>query len=123
MILNGVDFSVYPKRVCNPGGHRLILCGSMNNRPNYVMQPVFFSLEVFPEIQQRYPEAMLEVVGGNPVPEVLESTEYVYAVSRLFENRQLRKQLSEKARSLMEQKYTWERAGKLYEQVLSGHQD
>jgi glycosyltransferase involved in cell wall biosynthesis len=80
-------------------------------------------LEVFPEIQQRYPEAMLEVVGGNPVPEVLESTEYVYVVSRLFENRQLRKQLSEKARSLMEQKYTWERAGKLYEQVLSGHQD
>jgi glycosyltransferase involved in cell wall biosynthesis len=52
-----------------------------------------------------------------------EPTEYVYAISRLFEDRQLRKQLSDNARSLIEEKYTWERAGKLYEQVLSGRQD
>jgi glycosyltransferase involved in cell wall biosynthesis len=156
----------------------------------------FFSLEVFPEILRRYPDATLELVGTRPVQSVLElgdrpnitvtgrvpsvvdylhkatvcvvplrtgygiknktleamaagtplvgsdrgleglavdgadvplralranePTEYVYAVSRLFEDRQLRKQLSDNARSLIEKKYTWERAGELYEQVLSG---
>jgi glycosyltransferase involved in cell wall biosynthesis len=170
----------------------------MDNRPN-IDAARFFSLEVFPAIKQRYPEARLELVGANPVQSILEleelsgitvtgrvpsmvdhlhkatvsvvpmragcgiknktleamaagtpvvgsdraleglsvdggdvplralranePTEYVYAVSRLFEDRQLRKQLSENARSLIEKKYTWERAGKLYEQVLSGRQD
>jgi glycosyltransferase involved in cell wall biosynthesis len=169
--------------------------GAMDNQLN-IDAVRFFSLEVFPEILRRYPEATLELVGKKPVPEVLEleecpgitvtgqvpsmvdylhkatvcvvpvrtgvgiknktlealaagvpvvgsdrgleglavdgadvplralranePTEYVYAISRLFEDRQLRKQLSENGRSLIEQKYTWERAGKLYEQVLTG---
>jgi glycosyltransferase involved in cell wall biosynthesis len=63
-------------------------------------------------------------VDGADVPlralRANEPTEYVYAISRLFEDRQLRKQLSDNGRSLIEQKYTWERAGKLYEQVLIG---
>jgi glycosyltransferase involved in cell wall biosynthesis len=63
-------------------------------------------------------------VDGADVPlralRANEPAEYVYAVSRLFEDRQLRKQLSDNARSLIEKKYTWERAGELYEQVLSG---
>ncbi len=66
-------------------------------------------------------------VDGADVPlralRANEPTEYVYAIGRLFEDRQLRKQLSENGRSLIEKKYTWERAGKLYEQVLSGRQD
>lgn len=198
VVSNGVDLRLYPKRVSDPGGQRLVFCGSMDNRPN-VNAARFFCLEVFPEILQRYPNATLEIVGANPAPEVLElaerpsitvtgrvrsmvehlhkatvcvvpmqagygiknktleamaagtpvvgsdrgleglqvdggevplralranePTEYVYAISRLFENRQLRKQLCDNARSLMEKKYTWERAGKLYEQVLSGRRD
>ncbi|MBE9125899.1 MULTISPECIES: glycosyltransferase family 4 protein [unclassified Coleofasciculus] len=46
--------------------------------------------------------------------------EYVEAVTRLFENAQLRKQLSENGRSFIEQNYTWERAAQLYEQVICG---
>jgi glycosyltransferase involved in cell wall biosynthesis len=198
VIANGVDLSVYPKRVSDPGGHRLVFVGTMDYRAN-IDAACFFSLEVFPEIRERHPEATLNVVGANPVPEVLElaecpgitvtgrmpsgvdylhqatvcvvpiragfgiknqtleamaagvpvvgsdrafeglqvdggevplralranePTEYVYAVSRLFEDRQLRRQLSENARSLIEKKYTWDRAGKLYEQVLSGRRD
>jgi glycosyltransferase involved in cell wall biosynthesis len=198
VIPNGVELTLYPKRISDPGGHRLVFCGSMDNRPN-IDAACFFSLEVFPEILQRYPEATLEIVGANPTAEVVElgerpgisvtgrvasmveylhkatvcvvpmragygiknktleamaagtpivgsdrgleglqvdggevplralranePTEYVYAVSRLFEDRQLRKQLSDNARSLIEKKYTWERAGKLYEQVLSGRRD
>ena len=198
VIPNGVDLTRFPKRVSDPGGHRLVLSGVMDQRPN-IDAARFFSLEVFPEILQRYPEAKLEIVGANPVAEVLEltehpgisvtgrvpamvdylhkatvcvvpmrsgfgiknktleamasgvpvvgsdrglegllvdggdvplralranePTEYVYAVSRLFEDRPLRKQLSENARSHIEKKYTWDRAGKLYEQVLSGRRD
>lgn len=198
VIPNGVDLSEFPKRVSDPGGHRIVFVGAMDNRLN-IDAVRFFSLEVFPEILRRYPEATLELVGANPLPEVVElgelpgisvtgyvplivdylhkatvcvvpmrigfgiknktleamaagvpvvgsdrgleglaidganvplralranePTEYVYAVSRLFEDRQLRKQLSENGRSLIENKYTWERAGKLYEQVLSGRRD
>ena len=49
--------------------------------------------------------------------------EYVEAISRLFENARLREELSQNARLLIEQKYTWERAGELYEQVLLGRLD
>ena len=198
VIPNGVDFTVYPKRVSDPGGHQLVFVGAMDTLPN-IDAVRFFSLEVFPEILRRYPDAKLALVGTKPVESVLElgerggitvtgrvpsvveylhqatvcvvplrtgygiknktleamaagvpvvgsdrglegltvdgadvplralranePTEYVYAISRLFEDRQLRKQLSDNARSLIEEKYTWERAGKLYEQVLSGRQD
>jgi glycosyltransferase involved in cell wall biosynthesis len=198
VIPNGVDFTVYPKRVSDPGGHQLVFVGAMDTLPN-IDAVRFFSLEVFPEILRRYPDAKLALVGTKPVESVLElgehqgitvtgrvpsvveylhqatvcvvplrtgygiknktleamaagvpvvgsdrgleglavdgadlpiralranePTEYVYAISRLFEDRQLRKQLSDNARSLIEEKYTWERAGKLYEQVLSGPQD
>jgi len=62
------------------------------------------------------------VVDGADVPlralRANQPNEFVDAVTRLFEDPQLRQQLSENGRSLIEQKYTWERAGKLYEQVL-----
>lgn len=195
LVPNGVDFKQFPKRVSDPGGQRLVFVGVMDS-PTNVDAVRFFSLEVFPEILRRYPEATLEIVGARPVPEVLElqerpgitvagrvsstveylhkatvcviplrtsygiknktleamaagvpvvasdrgleglpvdggdvplralranePAEYVYAVSRLFENRQLRKQLSDNGRSLVEQKYTWKRAGELYEKVLMG---
>ncbi len=198
VIPNGVDLILYPKRTSDPGGHQLVFVGAMDSLPN-VDAVRFFSLEVFPEILRRYPDATLELVGTNPVQSVLElgersgitvtgrvtsvvdylhkaavcvvplrtgygiknktleamaagvpvvgsdrgleglavdggdvplravranePAEYVYAVSRLFENPQLRKQLSDNGRSLIEDKYTWERAGKLYEQVLSGRRD
>jgi glycosyltransferase involved in cell wall biosynthesis len=156
----------------------------------------FFALEVFPVLQQRYPDATFRIVGAQPTPKILklgerpgiivtgsvpsiveylhqatvcvvplrtgygiknktleamaagtpvvgsdrgleglavdgadvplralranQVQEYVEAISRLFENALLREQLSQNARSLIEQKYTWERAGELYEQVLLG---
>jgi glycosyltransferase involved in cell wall biosynthesis len=194
VIPNGVDLTLYPKRPSDPGGYKLVFIGAMDTLAN-IDAARFFSLEVFPEILRRYPEATLDLVGTNPVelvvelgehpritvtgrvPSVVEylhqasvcvvplrtgygiknktleamaagtpvvgsdrgleglavdgadvplralraneTAEYVYAISRLLEDRQLRKQLSENARSLIEKKYTWERAGELYEQVLS----
>lgn len=46
--------------------------------------------------------------------------EYVAAVGRLFEDADLRRQLAENGRSLVETEYTWERAGRRYEQILIG---
>ena len=46
--------------------------------------------------------------------------EYVTAIGKLFEQPQLRRTLSENGRSLIETEYTWEQAGRRYEQVLLG---
>lgn len=194
VIPNGVDFSHFPDRAADPGGHRLVFMGAMDNVAN-IDAARFFSREVFPKIRQQYPEATLELVGAHPVPEVLELAahpgiqvtgkvpsmveylhratvcvvpmrtgfgiknktleamaagtpvvgsdrgleglavdganplcalranqieEYWGAIARLFEEPQLRQQLSKEARSLVEREYTWEQAGQRYEQAIQG---
>lgn len=54
----------------------------------------------------------LRALRANSIPE------YINAISRLFENAQLRQELSKNGRYLVETEYTWERAGQLYEQVI-----
>ncbi|HEY9661377.1 MAG TPA: glycosyltransferase family 4 protein, partial [Allocoleopsis sp.] len=44
--------------------------------------------------------------------------DYVMAIDRLFQDPLLRCQLSQAARSFVEQTYTWEQAGTQYEQVI-----
>lgn len=193
VIPNGVDFSQFPYRTVDPGGHRLIFIGAMDNLAN-IDAVTFLSLEVFPAIQERYPDTTLTLVGARPTSEVsalgnrpgitvtgrvpsmadylhqatvcvvsmrtgygiknktLEAmaagvpvvgsdrgleglevdspnvplralransvSEYVDAVTRLFEESQLRPQLSQNGRQFIENNYTWERAAQLYEQVI-----
>ena len=69
VIPNGVDLNLFPKRIANTGGQRIVLTGMMDNKAN-IDAAKFFSQEVFPEILARYPEATLEIVGGRPVEEV-----------------------------------------------------
>lgn len=71
VISNGVDLSLFPRRVTNQGGQRIVFVGTMDRRAN-IDAARFFALEVFPEIRKRYPEATLELVGANPAPEILE---------------------------------------------------
>lgn len=63
----------------------------------------------------------LAVDGKEPLRALRanEPVEYIDAISQLFEDAALREQLSRNARSLIENEYTWERAGTRYEQVLS----
>ncbi|MFP4414654.1 glycosyltransferase family 4 protein [Coleofasciculus sp.] len=193
VIPNGVDFSQFPYRTVDPGGHRLIFIGAMDNLAN-IDAVRFLSLEVFPAIQERYPDTTLTLVGARPTSEVLalgnrpgitvtgrvpsmadylhqatvcvvsmrtgygiknktleamaagvpvvgsdrgleglevdspnvplralranSVSEYVDAVTRLFEESQLRPQLSQNGRQFIENNYTWERAAQLYEQVI-----
>ncbi|WP_017317347.1 glycosyltransferase family 4 protein [Mastigocladopsis repens] len=46
-------------------------------------------------------------------------TEYVTAIRQLFENPQLRAELSRNARQFVETEFTWDSAGKRYEEVLT----
>ncbi|MGB3206285.1 MAG: glycosyltransferase [Crinalium sp.] len=64
----------------------------------------------------------LEVDGaGVPLRALRANTlsEYVDAISKLFEDALLREKLSKNARSLIVTQYTWERMRSLYEQMLS----
>jgi polysaccharide biosynthesis protein PslH len=47
------------------------------------------------------------------------STDYVNAIRQLFENPPLRAELSRNARQFVEMEFTWESAGKCYEEVLT----
>lgn len=63
------------------------------------------------------------VVDGEDTPmralRANQVQEYVAAISRLFEEPQLREKLSSNGRDLIEKEYTWEKAGQSYEKVLT----
>ena len=195
VIPNGVDLVMFPNRTKDPGGHRLVFIGAMDNLANFDAV-CFFCNEVLPQIQKHYPDTTFDIVGSRPVAEVLalkdkpgvnvtgkvpsmaeylhKSTvcvvsmrtgfgiknktleamaagipvvgssrgleglavdganvelralrankpqQYVDAISQLFENPQLRAELSYNARKLVETEFTWESAGRRYEQVCLG---
>lgn len=194
VIPNGVDLSSFPNRTHDPGGHRIIFIGAMDNLAN-IDAVCFFSCEVLPEIQKIYPDTTFDIVGSRPTPEVLalaeelgitvtgrvpsmveylhkatvcvvpmrtgfgiknktleamaagipivasdrgleglavdggnvphralranQPVEYVKAVCQLFENPQLRAELSRNGRQLIETEFTWETAGKRYEEAVT----
>lgn len=193
LIPNGVDLETFPYRPSDPGGHHLVFVGGLDYFVN-IDAACFFSNEVFPSLQQKYPDATLTLVGSKPSPliqslaqrpgimvtgrvpsiaeylhkatvaviplrtgfgmkfKTLESMaagvpivasdrglegievdtpnvplralranrpqEYVEAISRLFEDSQLRETLSRNGRELIEKEYTWELLGKQYEDAM-----
>ncbi|WP_413174995.1 glycosyltransferase family 4 protein [Anabaena azotica] len=192
VIPNGVDLVSFPNRPTDPGGHRIIFIGAMDNLAN-IDAVCFFSNEVLPEIQKIYPDTTFDIVGSRPDPAVLllgekpginvigrvpsmaeylhnsticvvpmrtgfgiknktleamaagipvvgsdrgleglavdgintplralranQPAEYIAAISQLFEQPELRYQLSTHARQLVETQFTWEIAGQRYEEV------
>lgn len=70
VIPNGVDLMLLPYRSQDPGGHRLIFIGAMDNLPN-IDAACFFVEKVLPKLQQKYPDISLDLVGANPTPAVL----------------------------------------------------
>ncbi|NJK70362.1 MAG: glycosyltransferase, partial [Microcoleus sp. SU_5_3] len=63
----------------------------------------------------------LAVGGGSQPRRALRANgvqEYVEAITSLFENQQLRQELSRSARSLVESEYTWDIIGQQYDRVL-----
>ncbi|MCF4967110.1 glycosyltransferase family 4 protein [Nostoc sp. CMAA1605] len=70
VIPNGVDLDLFPYRHQDPGGHSLIFVGAMDASHN-IDAARFFAFAVFPELQNRYPDATFSIVGARPTPEVL----------------------------------------------------
>ncbi len=71
VIPNGVDLTEFPRRPTNQGEERIVFVGSMDSPVN-IDAAKFLALEVFPAIRQRYPEAILKLVGVKPVAEIIE---------------------------------------------------
>jgi glycosyltransferase involved in cell wall biosynthesis len=71
VIANGVDFTEFPDRTADPGGHRLIFIGAMDNLAN-IDAAQFLCLEILPELQKRYPDTTIALVGARPTPKVLQ---------------------------------------------------
>lgn len=71
IISNGVDTAKFFRRITNQGGQRIVFVGNMNQSMN-IDAARFLAIEVFPAIRDRYPEALLELVGAEPTSEVLE---------------------------------------------------
>ncbi|MGF1461106.1 MAG: glycosyltransferase family 4 protein [Leptolyngbyaceae cyanobacterium] len=193
-VTNGVDLDNFADRTQDPGGHRLVFVGAMDTPPN-IDAAIFFSQEVFPLLQQQYPDAQFYIVGTRPVRAVQDlqalpgvvvtgkvpsTTDYLHkstvcvvplrsgygiknktleamaagvpvvasdrgleglhvdnddvplralrannpegyvaAISQLFENFDLRAQLSQNARTMIETDYTWNQVGKVYSQILT----
>ena len=69
VIPNGVDLDLFPYRARDPGGQHLIFVGAMDITHN-IDAAVFFALEVFPIVQDRYPQAQFSIVGGNPIEKI-----------------------------------------------------
>ena len=70
VIPNGVDLAIFPYREADPGGHHLIFFGGLDYFAN-IDAACFFSLEVLPLLQAKYPHTTLSLVGSKPAPEVL----------------------------------------------------
>lgn len=66
-------------------------------------------------------------ISGTDIPlrglRANQPIEYVEAISKLFDNPQLRGELSHNARQFIENEFTWESAGKRYEQVCVGNEN
>lgn len=71
VISNGVDLDLFPTRLDDPNGHKLIFVGAMDASHN-IDAARFFALDVLPELQLRYPDAKFSIVGARPAPAILE---------------------------------------------------
>lgn len=73
VIPNGVDLDTFPYRPHDPGGYQIVFVGGLDYFVN-IDAACFFASEIFPQIQQKFPEATLILVGSKPAPEVLALT-------------------------------------------------
>jgi polysaccharide biosynthesis protein PslH len=70
IIPNGVNFTDFPYRPADPNNHDLIFIGAMDNIAN-IDAARFLAQEIFPQVQSRYSDARLFLVGSRPVPDIL----------------------------------------------------
>jgi glycosyltransferase involved in cell wall biosynthesis len=70
VVPNGVDTQHF-RRSHLPINHRIVLTGAFYTSPN-IDGAEWFAGQVLPKVQERVPDAILELVGRDPVPRVLD---------------------------------------------------
>ncbi|WP_171815442.1 glycosyltransferase family 4 protein [Stanieria cyanosphaera] len=80
VIPNGVDLDTFPYREKDLGGYNLVFVGGLDYFVN-IDAACFFATEVFPQLQQQFPDATLTLVGSKPAPEVQALTEQNPAIT------------------------------------------
>jgi glycosyltransferase involved in cell wall biosynthesis len=80
IIPNGVDLDTFPYRNADPGGHNLVFVGGLDYFVN-IDAACFFAQEVFPKLQQQFPDTTLTLVGSKPASEVKALTEQNPAIT------------------------------------------
>jgi polysaccharide biosynthesis protein PslH len=80
IIANGVDLDTFPYRTKDPAGHNIVFVGGLDYFVN-IDAACFFSREVFPLIQKKFPDATLTLVGSKPSEEVKALTAQNPAIS------------------------------------------
>ena len=80
VIANGVDLDTFPYRDKDPQGHQIVFVGGLDYFVN-IDAACFFSLEVFPLIQQQFPDATLTLVGSKPSERVKALTQQNPAIT------------------------------------------
>ena len=195
VIPNGVDLDTFPYRQQDPGGYKIVFVGGLDYFVN-IDAACFFATQVFPQLQQKFTNATLTLVGSKPASAVLALTaknpaievtgrvpsiaeylhqatvavaplrtgfgmkiktleymaagcpvvgsdrglegievdsdrvplralrantidEYVEAISHLFNNAELREELSRNGREMIEGEYTWSSLAERYERVIT----
>ena len=71
VIGNGVEVDAFSPAASDAKRNRILFVGSMAYHAN-IEGAVWFVQKIWPEIQQRYPEWRLTLVGSDPAPAVLE---------------------------------------------------
>lgn len=65
LVPNGVNLDIFPYRLSDPGGHHLVFVGGLDYVVN-IDAVCFFAEEVFPLLQEKYPDVTLTLVGSKP---------------------------------------------------------
>ena len=69
VVPNGVDLAQFPYRQQDPGGHQLVFVGAMDYIAN-VDTAQFLARQILPQLQARYHDTTLLLVGGQPTETV-----------------------------------------------------
>ncbi len=64
VVPNGVDTTYFTPRP-DPGGHKLLFCGSMDMHPNQEAVEYFLA-KMWPQVSATVPDATLDIVGRKP---------------------------------------------------------
>lgn len=69
VMANGVDTDYFQPTSQASDSRSIVLCGTMDYRPN-IDGAIWFAREILPKVRARFPQAVFQIVGARPTPQV-----------------------------------------------------